>query len=227
MKTICEVANAPIAITNSSAANVTMRPVRCSPSATASSLGAPLSCTSLMRAEQEDAVVGREPEGDREQQHRLRGLDRALAGEAEQPLEWPSWKTSTSRPNAALSVSRFITSALTGSTTEPVIRNRMTSVVRREDRERERQVVARAPPAGRGTPPSGRRPRTGERRRHRADVAHELLGRLAERPSAGRRGRSSAARSCTRGGADHAGQPPSRARVRAQRPRRGAPRAAT
>ena len=29
--------------------------------------------------EQEDAVVGREPEGDREQQHRLRELERALA----------------------------------------------------------------------------------------------------------------------------------------------------
>ena len=49
MKMICEVANAPIAITNSSAANVTMRPVRSSPSATASSLDAPASCASLMR----------------------------------------------------------------------------------------------------------------------------------------------------------------------------------
>ena len=49
MKTISDVANAPIAITNSSAANVTMRPVRSSPSATASSLDAPLSCASLIR----------------------------------------------------------------------------------------------------------------------------------------------------------------------------------
>ena len=49
MKMICEVAKAPIAITNSSAAKVTMRPVRSSPSATASSLGAPASWASLMR----------------------------------------------------------------------------------------------------------------------------------------------------------------------------------
>jgi hypothetical protein len=42
--------------------------------------------------EQEHAVVGREPERDREQQHGLAGLERALAREAEQPSRWPSWK---------------------------------------------------------------------------------------------------------------------------------------
>ena len=36
---------------------------------------------------------------------------------------------STSNPNAAVIVSRFMISALTGSTTEPVIRNSRTSVV--------------------------------------------------------------------------------------------------
>ena len=47
-----------------------------------------------------------------------------------EPLEpRPSWKISTSRPKAALTVRRFISSAFTGSTTEPVIANRMTSVV--------------------------------------------------------------------------------------------------
>ena len=80
--------------------------------------------------EQEDAVVGREPERDREQQHRLARLQ-AHPGSSKpsSPSRWPSWKISTSRPNAAVSVSRFITSALIGSTTDPVIRNRMTSVV--------------------------------------------------------------------------------------------------
>ena len=49
MKTICEVANAPIAIANSSAAEVTMRPVRSSPTATASRSDAPASRASLIR----------------------------------------------------------------------------------------------------------------------------------------------------------------------------------
>ena len=49
MKTICDVANAPSATTSSSAAAVTMRPVRWRPSATASSFVAPASRASLMR----------------------------------------------------------------------------------------------------------------------------------------------------------------------------------
>ena len=87
MKMICEVAKAPIAITNSSAAKVTMRPVRSSPSATASSFGRAAVVRLLDAREQEHAVVGREPERDREQQHRLGRLERALAREAEQALE--------------------------------------------------------------------------------------------------------------------------------------------
>ena len=39
----------PMAIIISAAANVTIRPVRCSPSATASSFGSPASWSSLMR----------------------------------------------------------------------------------------------------------------------------------------------------------------------------------
>ena len=50
MNTIWEVANAPTATANSRAALVTMRPVRSSPSATASEFGAPASCASLIRA---------------------------------------------------------------------------------------------------------------------------------------------------------------------------------
>src|SRR4029077_17295506 len=49
MKMICEVAKAPIAIANSSAAAVTIRPVRSRPTATASELGVPESWASLIR----------------------------------------------------------------------------------------------------------------------------------------------------------------------------------
>ena len=49
MKMICEVANAPIAMLNSTAAAVTIRPVRSRPTATASRFGRPLSRASLMR----------------------------------------------------------------------------------------------------------------------------------------------------------------------------------
>ena len=75
MKTICEVAKAPIATQNSSAAAVTMRPVRSSPSATASRVGRAAVVRLLDAREQEDAVVGGEPEGDREQQDRLGRLE--------------------------------------------------------------------------------------------------------------------------------------------------------
>ena len=46
---ICEVAKAPMATANSSAAAVTMRPVRCRPIATDSRSPAPASCASLIR----------------------------------------------------------------------------------------------------------------------------------------------------------------------------------
>ena len=49
MNTICDVAKAPSATTSSSAAAVTIRPVRWMPSATASSFVAPASRASLMR----------------------------------------------------------------------------------------------------------------------------------------------------------------------------------
>ena len=47
--TIDEVANAPTATQKSSAADVTTRPVRSSPSATASRFSSPASCASLIR----------------------------------------------------------------------------------------------------------------------------------------------------------------------------------
>ena len=73
------VANAPIAMQNSSAANVTIRPVRSSPTATASR-SQPAVARLLDAREQEHAVVGREPERDAEQQDRL--VDRARPGES-------------------------------------------------------------------------------------------------------------------------------------------------
>ena len=50
MKMICEVAKAPIATLKSSAAAVTIRPVRSSPIATDSESEAPVSRASLIRA---------------------------------------------------------------------------------------------------------------------------------------------------------------------------------
>ena len=55
MKMICEVAKAPIAIAKSSAAAVTMRPVRSSPIATASESDAPASRASLIRESRKTA----------------------------------------------------------------------------------------------------------------------------------------------------------------------------
>ena len=87
MKMICEVAKAPIAIENRSAAAVTIRPVRSSPIATDSeSLGAAVARL-LDPREQEDGVVGREAEGDGEEQDRHRLLERSLARVVEQALE--------------------------------------------------------------------------------------------------------------------------------------------
>ena len=45
------------------------------------------------------------------------------------PDRWPSWNTQTSTPSAAAREIALVRSALTGTTTEPVIRNSRTSVV--------------------------------------------------------------------------------------------------
>ena len=57
------------------------------------------------------------------------------------PDRWPSWKIQTSAPNEAPSDSTFITSALTGSTTEPKARNSSTNVVADHDQGHPRQQV--------------------------------------------------------------------------------------
>ena len=69
---------------SSSAAAVTMRPVFCRPTATACSLSRSRSYSSLMRDEQEDLVVHREPERDAEHEDRREDVDGARRREAEQ-----------------------------------------------------------------------------------------------------------------------------------------------
>ena len=112
MKMICEVANAPIAITNSSAANVTIRPGALEPERDRLLVGRAGVVRLLDAREQEHAVVGREPERDREQQHRLARLQRALAREAEQPL-------AGGRPGRSARAGRTRRSASAGSSPAP------------------------------------------------------------------------------------------------------------
>ena len=153
--------------------------------------------------EQEHAVVGREPERDREQQDGCVDSTRLGSCSRAEDSNRPSWKISTSRPNAALSVSRFMISALTGSTTEPVIRNRISVVKQRSERERQiarrsddwsRRSAAVCPPLRRRTarelraPPA---PRPARSRRDRAlgDARRSATARPADRRPAPRRRR--------------------------------------
>ena len=101
---------------------MTTRPVRSSPSATASRFGEAALVRLADAGEQEDPVVGREAERDREEEHRLRQLERALAAVVQGPSSRPSWNTQTSTPNAAERLSAFITIAFTGRTTDLVTR---------------------------------------------------------------------------------------------------------
>ena len=50
------------------------------------------------------------------------------------PERWPSWNTQTSAPKVAPSDSTFMTTALTATTTEPVMRNSSTSVAAHDER---------------------------------------------------------------------------------------------
>ena len=84
MNEMPDVANVPIATQKSSAAAVTMRPVRSSPSATASRFVEAAVARLLDPREEEDRVVGREAERGRAEQDRLRRLE---PGEARAPLE--------------------------------------------------------------------------------------------------------------------------------------------
>ena len=87
MKTSFEVANAPIATANRSAAAVTIRPVRSRPIATASAVGDAAVVCLFDPGEQEDGVVGCEAEPDREEEDRLGCVERAVASVGEQALQ--------------------------------------------------------------------------------------------------------------------------------------------
>ena len=89
MKMISEVANAASATDSRSAAAVTIRPGPLQPERDRLAVRQPGVARLLDPREQEDAVVGRERERHREQQHRLRRLERALRRVVEQPLEPP------------------------------------------------------------------------------------------------------------------------------------------
>ena len=89
MKEIEEVMKAPIATASRIAAAVTTAPVRSTPTATASLSLSPPSRASLMRPEQEHAVVGREREHERGGDQEVGRLDAAVGRVAEQALEAP------------------------------------------------------------------------------------------------------------------------------------------
>ena len=131
--------------------------------------------------EQEDAVVGREPEGDREQEERLRRLERrpgscSRAG----PRSRPSWKIRTRIPNTALRPSRFISSCFSGSTTEPVIRKRTTKVATATIASISGRCSTRL--SWRSTKPAveAGRPATSARRAPRSSL-DQVLARVVER----------------------------------------------
>ncbi len=124
MKKMSEVTNAPIATQNSSAAAVTRRPVRSRPWATASRAGQPVVVGLLDASEQEYAVIGREREGDDEQQHEVGLLQAADRGEAQQRREVAVLEDQHEQPRADGDRQQVHRSASTGITSEPVIRNR-------------------------------------------------------------------------------------------------------
>ena len=121
------------------------------PIATASRSDGAVVARLLDPRQQEDAVVGGEAEGDGEQQDRLR-LTRARPGSCSRagPRSGRPGRSAPAPRRSALSVSRFISSALIGSTTEPVIRNR---TMQRRERRRSRARSA----GGREARPAGRR----------------------------------------------------------------------
>ena len=69
-------------------------------------------------AHEEDHVVHREPEEDREGDRRHERLDRAGPVEPERSSRWPSWKTSVSTPNPMNADRIVVTAAVSEITIE-------------------------------------------------------------------------------------------------------------
>ena len=128
MNTMPLVEKAPITTASSRAALVMMRPVRCTPVATARVVVVGEVPLLPDPGEQEDLVVHRQPDQDRQHEDRLGRVEEAGRGEAERTLEWPSAKIQVITPNEALIESRFITIAFNGSTSDPNARNSSTSI---------------------------------------------------------------------------------------------------
>ena len=86
------------------------------------------SCSSLMREQQEHLVVHRQAEGDAEHQDRRRRVERAGGREAEEAGEVAVLEDPHHRAERGGEDSRLSTSALTGTSTLPNIRNSSTKV---------------------------------------------------------------------------------------------------
>ena len=128
MATISPAAKPANTMTISSAADVMIRPRALQALGHGAVVVAGLVPRLLDAGEQEHLVVHRQPEG--EDEHDT-GITRSSEPGGSKPSSagrCPSWNTQTSAPNVAPSDSTFITIALTGSTTEPVIRNSSTNV---------------------------------------------------------------------------------------------------
>jgi hypothetical protein len=122
-------ANPAKTMTMSRAAEVMMRPERCSPRATAlvGRRGPPF--VELDDAgEEEDLVVHGEPEPERQHQQRDGVLDTAHGVESEHVFQVPFLEDPHDDPKVAPSESTFMTRALIGITTEPVMRKSRTKV---------------------------------------------------------------------------------------------------
>ena len=98
------------------------------------------------------------------------------------PDRWPSWKIHTSAPNEAPSDSTFMSTALTGSTTEPNARNSSTNVVATTISaiHGSSAAEARQQVGQRRALPADQHPRT-VGGRHVADGLHQVAGRLVHR----------------------------------------------
>ena len=129
MKMISEVAKAPIATANRSAAAVTIRPGALESDRDRLGVGGAVVAGLLDPREEEDRVVGREPEGDGEEQDRHRLLDRAAARSSRAGLriDRPGRSGRGGRRRRSR-LSTFMISDLIGSITDPVIRKRITRV---------------------------------------------------------------------------------------------------
>ena len=108
-------------MTTSSAAEVMIRPERCRPRDDRHVVVAAGVVLLLDPRQQEHLVVHGQPEAERQHQRRDGRLDPPVEVNPSRPSRWPSWKIRTSTPSDAPSDTTFISSALSGTSTEPVM----------------------------------------------------------------------------------------------------------